>query len=264
MVLVELDRCAANVARDDYFFGGELGYHVYVWFDRKAPIYVGVGAPSKPKRYLEHWTRAGSEGMNYSRYLAAHKMTIWPALVASNLNSAVAHSLERLLIATYRRRVDGGTLFNVSLGKFAGRETRGDDTFGVKRQAERAQVEARYLDQFQTSNRPHACWQTAKAEGVVIPDDFGIRVLVDHNPKAGGEHELQFALYAGVSTVGEYRSAYRKARLKGNSKEKWKNDIDGHLFWDSCCQHPEGPFIALIPPSGGQFSRQCLFPRGRR
>ena len=89
--------------------------------------------------------------------------------------------------------------------------------------------------------------------------------MVDHNPKAGRVHELQFALYAGISTVGEYRSAYTEARLKGVPKgQKLEKDIDGHLFWDSCCQHPEGPFIALIPPPGTQFSRQCLFPRGRR
>ena len=262
-VLDELNQCVADIERDDYLFGGELGYHVYVWFNRRTPIYAGVGAPSKPRRYLEHWTKAGSEGMEYSQYLATHKMTIWPALAASNLNNAVAHSLERLLIAKYRRRADGGTLFNHSFGKFVGRETRGEDTFGLKRGAERAKVEESNLSKFQRSNRPHACWQTAKAENVVIPDDFRIRVLVDRNPKAGRDHEFQFSLYEGVSTVGEYRNVYATARLKGvPARQKLDKDIYGNLFWDSCCQHPEGPFISLIPPLGGKFCRRCIFPRG--
>jgi hypothetical protein len=265
--LSELDRCAAKIDRDDYRFGGSLGHYVYVWFDGKDPIYVGVGGPSGQKRYLKHWTSAmipGSEGMNFSRYLAAHKTTIWPAFAASNLNEAVAHSLERLLIATYRRRQDRGTLFNVRRGKLAGRKTRGDDAFDVKRPAERAPVKERDLVKFQTINRPFACWQTAKEAGVVIPDDFGIRVLVDHNPKAGGGNERQFALYAEISTVGAYRSAYRNARLNVGPERKWDDDIDGHLFWDSCCQHPKGRHIELVPSPGGQFSRKCLFERSCR
>ena len=261
-IIAELNAHASNVERDDYCFSGELGHHVYVWFDTKTPIYVGVGEPSKPKRYLEHWTKAGSAGMEFSLYLAAHKSTIWPALVASNLNSAVAHSLEKLLILKYRRRLDGGSLFNRSFGKFEGRKARGEDTFGLRRGAERAKVEVRYLDKFQLTNRPHACWQTAKAEGVAIPDDFGLRVLIAYNPKANGEQEFQFSLYRGVSTVGEYRSAYMQARLKGAPEgQKLTKDVDGHLFWDSCCQHREGPYILLIPPSGGNFHRRCLYSR---
>jgi hypothetical protein len=262
--LAELDQRASSVAREDYFFGGQLGYYVYVWFDRKVPIYVGVGAPSKLKRYLEHWREAGSKGMTFSRYLAEHKRDIWPALAAANLNNTVAHSLERLLIAAYRRREDGGTLFNVSPGKYPGGGKRGEDTFRAKRSAERAPVEGRYLDQFQVRDRPYACWQTARGDGVVIPDHFGIRVLVKRNPKVGSKNERQFALYEGVRTVGDYRSEYRKARSLGDAKGRLEKDVDGHLFWDSCCQHPGGPLIEIISPSGDPFSRPCLFRGNRR
>ena len=122
--IAELDRIAAGVDRNDYFFAGGLEWHVYVWLDGKTPIYAGVGAPNKPRRYLEHWTEAGSERMEKAWYLAQHKTTIWPAFAASNVNSAVAHSLERLLIKAYRLRKDkdGGTLFNmVAAGRAIGR-----------------------------------------------------------------------------------------------------------------------------------------------
>ncbi len=264
LIINKLNEYLSEVDRSDYYFSGELGYHVYVWFEAETPIYVGVGAPSKPKRYVEHWTKAGSEGMEYSIYLAAHRATIWPALAASNLNSAVAHTLERLLIRKYRRRVDGGSLWNKSFGKNIGRETRGEDTFGLRRTAERAKFEERYLNRFQLSNRPHACWQTAKIEGVSIHDDVELRLLINHNPKANGNHEFQFSLYKGVSTVGDYRSVYMQARLKGAPKgQALERDVDSHLFWDCCCQHPEGLRIPRQSGRGFRFEvghRSDLIP----
>lgn len=252
----ELDRLAADVDREDYFFNdgvwGGVWWQVYVWFEGKVPIYVGVS--DGPERYLEHWTKAASGGLEFAAFLAEHKTTMWPAFAASNVSSAVAHSLERLLIKTYRRRKDGGTLFNRNRGKLAGRSARGEDTFGLKRPAERAPVPLSYLSKFQANNRPYACWQTAKAQGVVVPDDYALSVLIGHNPKVGLTHEQQFNLYAGISNVGAYRSVCSKAGIQG---------VNDDLLWDSCCQHKEGPYIALSSPEGSsdRFRRQCLFPR---
>jgi hypothetical protein len=248
------DQRAAELARDDYFFAGPLGWYVYVWFDGKIPIYLGVGDPNRPKRYLEHWKKAGSKDlMKLSWFFSAHKTTIWPAFAIANVNSAVAHSLEKSLIKAYGRRGidEGGTLFNVSGGKDGDRSARGDDTFSLKRRAERAPVSESDLAKFQRSNRPLACWQTALAHGVVIPDDCKITVLVNYNPKAGHKGELQFALYSSVKTVDEYRSVRAQRKI---------TTVEDDLLWDSCCQHArrqqgEGPFIAFSPP----IERQCIF-----
>lgn len=263
--IADLNQQAAKLERDDYFFAGPLGWYVYVWFDGKIPIYVGVGEPHREERYVEHWT--GQSTGRKSPYFIDYKTTIWPAFAIANVNSAVAHSLEKSLIRKYGRRKDktgtygrrkdkDGTLFNVSGGKDGDRSARGDDTFSLKRRAERAPVSESNLAKFLTDNRPWTCRWMAENAGVVIPHDCKITVLVDYNPKAGRKGEQQFALYSSVETVGEYRSACAQRKI---------TTVDADLLWDSCCQHPrrqqgEGPFIAFSPP----IERQCNFGCDRR
>jgi hypothetical protein len=244
--LADLDLCAENMARENYHFAGRVGWAVYVWFDERTPIYVGLQEPGRTKRYLEHWN--GQSTKRKIVYFVERKKTLWPAFAASKLNETVACSLEQLLIARYGYREYGGTLFNVSPGRSGGCHARGEDTFHFKEPAARAAVSEIEAAEFLMRNRPLTCWHFAEAEGLVIEDDTPLRQLVIHDPRWSEKKRTQVALYAGVKTAGEFRAACARHKISG---------VDAHLLWDSCCQHPLGATIAL-----GCQTKKCVFPNG--
>jgi len=94
-------------------------YYVYMYRDPRpenfgTPVYVGMG---KGDRMFHHLTNSHSRAVRaFVAKMAALNLPLAPELVKTGLLQAEAFDLERETIAKYRRRKDGGTLLNLTLG----------------------------------------------------------------------------------------------------------------------------------------------------
>lgn len=114
-----LDRLANAVAPEFHRAdGGGSHYYTYAWFHGAACIYVGKGAD---KRYLDFFVSRDYNSLDAHEYIWRYHNELEPFYVASNLTNTAALAIEYHLIGHFKRRSEGGTLFNEARGHCPGR-----------------------------------------------------------------------------------------------------------------------------------------------
>jgi hypothetical protein len=108
-----LDSLVEGVARDYFLAAGEPRFCTYVWFHGPTAIYVGEGLKD---RHLKFYTSLGYNTPEAHAYIRAHSQELTCFLAASNITKTAALAIEWSLIGHFKRRSEGGTLFNVSRG----------------------------------------------------------------------------------------------------------------------------------------------------
>jgi len=105
----------ADAVSPEYFRsdGGGSHYYTYAWFHGPVCVYVGKGAD---KRSLEFVVSLDYNTPDAHEYVARYFEELEPFYVASRLTSTAAFAIEHHLIGHFKRRSEGGTLFNVAPG----------------------------------------------------------------------------------------------------------------------------------------------------
>jgi hypothetical protein len=102
----------------EYFRSDNGGshYYTYAWFHGVICVYVGKGAGNRFIRFFESLDY-NKTTMDAHEYIARYADELEPFYVASGLTSTAAFAIEHYLIGHFKRRSEGGTLFNVAPGR---------------------------------------------------------------------------------------------------------------------------------------------------
>jgi hypothetical protein len=228
-----LDSLVEGVPRQYYLAAGERRFCTYVWFHGPTAIVVGEGTET---RYLKFYTSLGYNTPEAHTYIAAHSQELTCFLAASNVTKTVALAIQYLLIGHFKRRSEGGTLFNVDRGtRVRWLPGPGTDLFHFKRAASIALIPpgTKPLSQ----GLQVRMWKDTEP----FPRDAMIHVLVDRDPKNHKKpiKKLAFAQYPlpyGSCLVGEYLDRCLQHNITNGGAQ-------GHLRWDAT----KG-FIRVEPP----------------
>jgi hypothetical protein len=107
-----LNRIAAKVSQDYYRAAQSdpLRHYAYAWFHGKTCIYVGKGGDAD--QWLEFLVNHKTENFDAHRYVMQHGDELEPFFVVSNVTETAAFAVEHYLIQHFKRKRDGGSLFN--------------------------------------------------------------------------------------------------------------------------------------------------------
>lgn len=148
-------------------------YYVYMYRDPRpekfgTPVYIGMG---KGERMYDHLNKSHSRAMRaFITKVTRMGLPVAPELVRTGLLQAEAFDLERELIAKYRRRKDGGTLLNLTLGGegplayVPSEETRLKISEASRKRMQDPEYKAKWLEKHREGcKKPEAIAKKAKA-----------------------------------------------------------------------------------------------------
>jgi hypothetical protein len=205
--------------RDD---GKERKFYAYAWFHGRDCIYVGEGTGD---RWLIFYKNKDYNYPEAHAYIEKYHRELEPFRVVNNVTKTAGLKIESTLIGHFRRRIDGGTLFNRHPGQspampgldrelICGWQTAAPLTIppGTK----------------PLSNLGH--WKSVKSLPD-FPEPATLRRLNDVNPwKFGcpGYHFYEKVLRQNPHAVGE---TLRLAKEAGIREASTPTNVQGHLKW---------------------------------
>ncbi len=200
-------------------------YCVYVYLrSDNTPYYVGMGRPERPFAKHAHRKDKGDFKPNSNDKIK---------ILHSNLTIEKAFELEIEYIALYKRKCDGGTLINLTIGGEGAKHN--EETKEKLRNYRLGSVhseETKKKMSFSRKNKKRnpestlKSWNTKKKNGYKVSDETKQKLSLSHKGLLTGEKNpaaraiLAFSLKGDF--LGEFSTA-REAALKLNLGNCWKH-----------------------------------------